>query len=56
MVKGGMKECCEAARKRYKRYGGYLFLAYWFELWKFYEQSTGSISTRWNKQKFDDTF
>ena len=51
-----MKECCEAARKRYKKYAPFQFLAYWYELWTRYEKSTGSISTRWNKKKFDESF
>lgn len=40
----------QQARDHYDKYAPYRFLAYWFDLWRNYEQSRGEVSTRWSRE------
>lgn len=35
------------AREKYEKYHPHQFLAYWYDLWRNYEERNGKVSTRW---------
>ncbi|PHJ25584.1 hypothetical protein CSUI_000559 [Cystoisospora suis] len=45
-----VREVHELARKRFLPYKPYQFLAYWYELWQYYEKKVGSVSLYWTDQ------
>mmetsp|Transcript_14278 Transcript_14278/g.27410 ORF Transcript_14278/g.27410 Transcript_14278/m.27410 type:complete len:425 (-) Transcript_14278:234-1508(-) len=53
VARSSQNEYFAAARHRYQAYSPYQFLAYWFELWKNYEERAGMVSTRWTVEKFN---
>ncbi|CBZ53822.1 conserved hypothetical protein [Neospora caninum Liverpool] len=45
-----VKEVLEKARERFARYSPYQFIAYWHELWEYYERKVGDRSDVWTTQ------
>ncbi|PFH35723.1 hypothetical protein BESB_053740 [Besnoitia besnoiti] len=48
--KKSVKDVHEVARQRFAPYMPYQFVAYWYELWKHYEQKVGARSEVWTEQ------